>query len=851
MSKPVKPASNQIVPIGRGRRSAPGGWLSGQMTKVRDARERLGYSQAAQTSSLYESPESHYSFYRAHRKLFPEQYWSLYKSSPDVRACVDSIVRRIATWDWYVKPVTDPRDADEYRRLSEEAEKVANFLRVPNTDGRTWQELMTATITDLLVYDQGILELVNDSSGDLTELVSWLGSEWFEVIDTHGHLIRYDQTPENSNEPPVEVAPEKICSFKLFTNNRSAVGLSIIESCITECLTVLLSSEHAMLALDADEIPPGLLVLGGVAGAAAERARADLQAMRGKDHRIRVVTSPEPNGIMAEWVSMRSTPKDLELMDVVKIMRQTIWRVFGVSPVELGQTGEVPRASAQIQMDVSSSHLITPILEIIQARVNAQIVPRLLDPNDSQKIVFAFQRGQTLSESQKLASAERSEILLRRGVLTVNEVRQELGYLPIEGGDVAMVETNLGPIPLIAVASGQAPALQVSGTQYADADDIMPGSYRSKLTDLPKEVQKNLRERAKEHNDSVRAEWRRTNAGVLAEVYDRGVGAYYTNPESVRPTVGSAEQWGYGRVDSFLYALKKDEFRRGPHDTDLLPIEHPLSSKEASRSVVNSVPGFDLAPLQTPWGWNDNQRKRLLGSPEDWDRYADAHLWNDGSGDERFGAYKFPIARMVKASDDEPMIVFRGVASVVGALKQDGKHESLNGVSLDEQKEIYRHVQSLYRKFDQEPPIIERLEDSYRAVGDVDPTNFPASGDDEEVSLANSQWPIFDPEYAEDLKENYPEIWEKGGNIRGNDQYRKLRPIILRGGEMKPRNETEEGAIRLREAWVARHLEDFRLAGTIAQIKWFAIGDRGERYMKDLVDAEKAKIDEKRENSES
>jgi hypothetical protein len=463
----------------------PGGWLSSGLQKsVKDARDRLGFSQAAQTSSVYESPSSHYSFYKQHRQLFPEQYWSLYKTSPDVRACIDSITRRIATWDWYVKPTVDPRETDEFNRLSLEAERVAKFLRVPNSNGETWQEVLTKIVTDLLVYDSGIVELVEDRSGEMTELVSWLGSEWFRVLDTHGHLLRYDQTPENSSEPPIEVPKDRICQFVLYPNNRSTHGLPLLESCITECITVLLSSEHAMLALDADEIPPGLLVLGGVAGQAAERARSDLQAMRGKDHRVRVITSPEPQGIEARWVELRRTPKDLELLQVVDAMRRGIWRVFGVMPVELGDMDGVPRAAAEVQMDVSTSHLISPILEMIQAKVNAQILPRIIGEEDAGLLTFSFARGQQNTPEQELKVAQKSEILLKRGVLTVNEVRKEIGYLPIEGGDVATVETSLGPVPLTAMAQGLGPGMTLPGTQWADADDQYPGTYRAKYDSI-------------------------------------------------------------------------------------------------------------------------------------------------------------------------------------------------------------------------------------------------------------------------------------------------------------------------------------------------------------------------------
>jgi len=39
---------------------------------------------------------------------------------------------------------------------------------------------------------------------------------------------------------------------------------------------------------------------------------------------------------------------------------------------------------------------------------------------------------------------------------------------------------------------------------------------------------------------------------ALQEVYNRGIGAYKTNPESVKPMVKSKEQWAMARVYSFV-----------------------------------------------------------------------------------------------------------------------------------------------------------------------------------------------------------------------------------------------------------------------------------------------------------
>jgi len=95
-------------------------------------------------------------------------------------------------------------------------------------------------------------------------------------------------------------------------------------------------------------------------------------------------------------------------------------------------------------------------------------------------------------------------------------------------------------------------------------------------------VMDTLREKAKEHNDDVGdVASKRTTAGTLKKCYDRGIGAYRTNPQSVRDNVSSAQQWAMSRVNSFLYALRNGKFRSGKHDTDLLPKGHPMSSKKS------------------------------------------------------------------------------------------------------------------------------------------------------------------------------------------------------------------------------------------------------------------------------
>ncbi len=110
------------------------------------------------------------------------------------------------------------------------------------------------------------------------------------------------------------------------------------------------------------------------------------------------------------------------------------------------------------------------------------------------------------------------------------------------------------------------------------AERIING--QSEKRNVSSAVEKGLKNKMEKHNKSVTAPTKKATMRMLKAVFRRGIGAYKTNPQSVRPSVKSPEQWAYARVSSFLYALKNERFRSGKHDTDLFPKGHKLSSKK-------------------------------------------------------------------------------------------------------------------------------------------------------------------------------------------------------------------------------------------------------------------------------
>lgn len=102
-----------------------------------------------------------------------------------------------------------------------------------------------------------------------------------------------------------------------------------------------------------------------------------------------------------------------------------------------------------------------------------------------------------------------------------------------------------------------------------------------KAEKISEAVKKGLAEKVKDHNEKYGDQkGKRVTQRMLEAVFRRGVGAYNTNPQSVRPSVNSADQWAYARVNGFLRAVRTGRFKSGKYDTDLLPEGHPLRSKD-------------------------------------------------------------------------------------------------------------------------------------------------------------------------------------------------------------------------------------------------------------------------------
>ena len=157
-----------------------------------------------------------------------------------------------------------------------------------------------------------------------------------------------------------------------------------------------------------------------------------------------------------------------------------------------------------------------------------------------------------------------------------------------KSGDKAARPSNIGGV----IAQGKWGVIGTLGEQgmkdvileaikYREQKESGSASQAQQDRQISAKTEKALQNKVDEHNKEVNnAASKRTTLGTLKKVYDRGIGAYNTNPASVRPNVSNPSTWAMARVNSFLFVLRNGRFQGGKHDTDLLPESHPLSSKE-------------------------------------------------------------------------------------------------------------------------------------------------------------------------------------------------------------------------------------------------------------------------------
>jgi len=104
-------------------------------------------------------------------------------------------------------------------------------------------------------------------------------------------------------------------------------------------------------------------------------------------------------------------------------------------------------------------------------------------------------------------------------------------------------------------------------------------------------------------------------------------------------------------------------------------------------------------------------------------------------------------------------------------------------------------------------------------------TDYPRAGDDKPITFESSNYAWFRPEFALAVARKFPKEWCSGGNHFGNHAFSYYIDAVKAGYAGKPIPRNSQRWMKKREQYIARHRQDFRLAGVIAMIKWAGFVD--------------------------
>ena len=290
------------------------------------------------------------------------------------------------------------------------------------------------------------------------------------------------------------------------------------------------------------------------------------------------------------WTNFGLSTSDLQLLESYNATIKDLCNLYGVPVQLLNNTESTTYDNYRIARKVLFTNAIIPELNKIRDEFNRWLVPMY-----GEDLFFDFDYSaipELMPEQQQLV-----DNLSKSYWLSSNEKREASGYGVDE--DNPIMNEYLVPnqfVPISDLDLGISEDVSFPVQEAEEEEDVMTADDMEDMMHNAEEKQEMtarlrtaLGNKVEEHNEKVGDDkTKRTTVRTLFQVYRRGVGAYRTNPASVRPNVQNEDQWAMGRVNSYLYALRNGRFRSGKHDQDLLPEGHPMSSKD-DKAVADEV----------------------------------------------------------------------------------------------------------------------------------------------------------------------------------------------------------------------------------------------------------------------
>ena len=370
-----------------------------------------------------------------------------------VNSCVKTIIDEIASLEWDIIP----KEEYEYDWVKDEITEVKEWLKYPNKNRESFNSILRSLIRDILEIDAGVLvkvfsidsydfdELEPKSGAPMlkpqkerrmTELYCRDGASFLKEIDKFGFRKGYWQYSYQIPAHPMWFNDPEIVYFSEQSRSMSCYGYARTQAIMDLLKSLHYSTLYNKRFFEETPIPDGALSL-------LDTNEAEYKAFlnfwnsefKAQPHKLAVINKD------VKWQPFNVSQRELEFLETQKWYYNLVISMFGLTPSEMGITEDVNRATSATQSELVKRKSIRPFLRLLENYLNEGVI----DEFGYDGIQFQFIYDDPAEKNARLTNWQ---LELNMGIKTINEVRDELGLEPIEGGDTnSMSNNNMFSIP--------------------------------------------------------------------------------------------------------------------------------------------------------------------------------------------------------------------------------------------------------------------------------------------------------------------------------------------------------------------------------------------------------------------
>lgn len=353
-----------------------------------------------------------------------------------------TILDEISSCDWDIVPKED----FDYDWVEEQIKEVKDFFLRPNKNGESFEFLTRALLKDILEIDAGVIVKVFDinsydfdeiepKSGapmlkpmgqrKMTELYARDGASFLKEIDKFGFEKGYWQYSYQIPAHPMWFNKEEVMYVSEQGRSMSCYGYARTQAVLDIVKSLHYSTLYNKRFFEETAIPDGVLSLLDT----NEVEMADFRnywngEFKAQPHKVGILNKD------VKWNPLSPMNTELQFLETQKWYMNIVISEFGLTPSELGITDDLNKSTSATQAELTKRKGIRPLLRLLEKAWNTNVLSEF----GYEGIEFQYVYDDPAEKHSRLTNWQME---LQMGVKTVNEVRNELGLQPIEGGDVS------------------------------------------------------------------------------------------------------------------------------------------------------------------------------------------------------------------------------------------------------------------------------------------------------------------------------------------------------------------------------------------------------------------------------